>query len=179
MPKRATPPRSPLATWLRERQLLKGRGRLSGQASRPLSGHGELLRWCHQGRLAGGLSASLQATADEVVGPLAHGLGGEATRFKVLDVRLKAGEPMELVVQVDPKGTVERWAIEDVPGLVHNLNDLYRDEPSVAAGAVLGEFQDMWQLWVVSKPVLAELLQQPWFEPRRRAQLESLVSAEP
>ncbi len=162
--------KNPLAEWLRGRKLFKGR-----------AGKGDLLRWCHAGQLTGGLSVSLAATPDEVLGPLTHALGGEAKKLKVLDVRVRPGEPMELQVELplaEPR--TERWAVEDVPALVHNLNDLYRDAPGVGAGVVLGEFEDMWQLWVVSKPVLKELLGLRAFEPRNRRQLEGLFApAEP
>jgi hypothetical protein len=153
-----------VADWLRLRGLLKGR-----------AGKSDLLRWCHRGQLDGSLSVSLQATPDEAAGPLLHRLGGAARRLKLLDVRVKPGEPMELQVEFSlPERKVEKWSVEDVPGLLHNLNDLYRGEPDVSGGVLLGEFQDMWQLWAVPKPDLRELLERRWFEPRNRSDLESL-----
>ncbi|MFT3840223.1 MAG: hypothetical protein QM723_24765 [Myxococcaceae bacterium] len=129
------------------------------------------MRWCHKGQLDGGLSVSLRATPDEAFGGVVKLLGA---KLKLLDVRVRPNEPMELQVEY-PLGEelkVERWAVEDVPGLVHNLNDLFRARPEVKAGVVLGEFDDMWQLWAVEKTLLAELLQQRWFEPRNRRALE-------
>jgi hypothetical protein len=151
---------NPVAEWLRKRSLLKGR-----------AGKGDLVRWCHKGQLDGGLSVSLRATPDEAFGTLVKLLNA---KLKLLDVRVRAGEPMELQVEylLGEERKVERWAVEDVPGLVHNLNDLYRDDALVKAGVVLGEFFDMWQLWAVDKAVVRELLPMRWFEPRNRRALE-------
>jgi hypothetical protein len=129
---------------LRARQLVTG--------TRPVR---SLVRACHAGRLAGGLSVSLRATPDEVVGPLCHAVGGAARALKVLDVR--GARPLELEVQW---GEVhERWEVEDVAGLCHNLNDLFRAEPSTRAIAVLGEWEDMLQLWCVPRLDLPALLE--------------------
>lgn len=149
-----------VAEYLRKRGVLHGR-----------AGKGDVLRWCHKGQLDGGLSVSLRATPDEAFGGLVKLLGA---RLKLIDVRVKPGEPMELQVEY-PLGEgqkAERWAVEDVPGLVHNLNDLFRADQAVKAGVVLGEFDDMWQLWAVEKTLLRELLDQRWFEPRNRRSLE-------
>lgn len=153
---------NPVAEWLRTRGLLRGR-----------AGKSDLIRWCHKGQLKGALSVSLRVTPDEAFGGVVQLLGA---RLKLADVRVRAGEPMELQVEypVGEERKVERWAVEDVPGLVHNLNDLYRRDDTVKAGVVLGEFDDMWQLWAVEKPVLKELLQTRWFEPRNRRALEGL-----
>jgi hypothetical protein len=124
---------------LKELGLLKGRGEQR-----------TLLALCHAGRLVGGLSISLRATPDEVVGPLSHAMGGVAMKLKVLDVR--GTRPMELQVEFPSTNgpRVERWELDDVRGLVHNLNDLYRDEPTVKQVRVLGEWEDMLQLWCLS-----------------------------
>ncbi len=145
---------------MRRKRLLTGR-----------AGKGDLLRWCHKGQLDGGLSVSLRATPDEAFGAVVQALGA---RLKLNDVRVKPGEPMELQVEyaAGEERKVERWAVEDLPGLVHNLNDLYRESPQVKAGVVLGEFEDMWQLWAVEKKLVREMLGLRWFEPRNRRELE-------
>jgi hypothetical protein len=143
-----------LEATLRELKLLKG--------SRPVQ---SLPRACHAGRLAGGLSVSLGATPDEVVGPLCQAVGGAARALKVLDVRGRG--PLELEVQW---GEVhEKWEVEDVAGLCHNLNDLFRQEPSTAAIAVLGEWEDMLQLWCVPRAVLPRLVRARVLEEARNA----------
>ncbi len=140
---------------LKRLSLITGRGK-----------HADLLRLCHAGRLVGGLSMSLRATPDEVVGPLTHAMGGAAKQFRVLDVR--SGPPLELEMQAG--ALHEKWEVRDVPGLVHNLNDLYRDDPGVKAIALLGEWEDMLHAWCVEKAVLPTLL--------RRRVLDAVVNAD-
>jgi len=140
-----------------------------------VSGRGavkSLLKACHAGRLKGGLSVSLRATPDELVGPLAMALGGAARRLKVLDVR--TGAPM--VLEVEWGQIHEKWELEGLEALAHNLNDLFASEADVAAVAVLGEWDDMLQLWCVPKAVLARLLDEgPLAEARNRPMLQRLV----
>jgi hypothetical protein len=103
-----------------------------------------LLRRCHQGSLEGGLSISLRATPDEAVGPLLHALGAKG--FKLLDVR--TGAPM--VLEIAWNEVHEKWELADLEALVHNLNDLFRDT-GLPVIAVLGEWEDMLQLWCVPR----------------------------
>lgn len=141
---------------LKSLQLLQGKGRQNS-----------LLKLCHAGRLIGGLSVSWRVTPDEAIGALAHLKGGLATKLRVVDVRGKT--PMQLEVRFElppdvlreddgPRVVTEKWDVEDVPGLVHNLNDLYRDLRDVKLLVVLGEWEDMLQLWALPRPVLRELL---------------------
>lgn len=141
---------------LKALKLLQGKGRQSS-----------LLKLCHAGRLVGGLSVSWQVTPDEAIGALAHLKGGLATKLRVIDVRGKA--PMQLEVRFElppdvlredegPRVVTEKWDVEDVAGLVHNLNDLYRDLRDVKLLVVLGEWEDMLQLWALPRPLLRELL---------------------
>ncbi len=141
---------------LKSLQLLQGKGRQTS-----------LLKLCHAGRLVGGLSVSWQVTPDEAIGALAHLEGGLATKLRVVDVRGKT--PMQLEVRFElppdvlredegPRVVTEKWDVEDVPGLVHNLNDLYRDVRDVKLIVVLGEWEDMVQLWALPRPTLRELL---------------------
>lgn len=146
-----------LASHLKALGLLTGTGRARS-----------LLQLCHAGRLAGGLSVSLRATPDEVVGPLTHLMGGLARSLRVLDVR--GARPMELEVQFKapadplrddegPRLRVERWELDDVAGLVHNLNDLCRDDRASKLVAALGEWEDMLQLWALERSALRTLLE--------------------
>jgi hypothetical protein len=120
--------------------LIKGRGKQT-----------DVLRLCHAQRLVGGLSMSLRATPDEVVGPLTFATGA---KLRVLDVR--DGPPM--VLEIQSGELTEKWEVDGISGLIHNLNDLYRAEPLIRAVAVLGEFEDMLQVWCIEKAALPQLL---------------------
>ncbi len=129
---------------------LRALGLVSGKGALPK----RLLEACHEERLVGGMSISLRALPDEVVGPLTHAMGGAATRLKVLDVRTT--HPMVMEIQwLDVK---EKWEIESVESLIHALGDLFLDEPEVKALVVLGEWEDMLQLWALRTDVLEVLL---------------------
>lgn len=146
--------RESLAASLKKLGLVTGRGRESS-----------LLKLCHAGRLVGGLSVSLQATPDEVIGPLAHALGGAALALRVLDVR--TGRPMVLEVQ---SGELrEKWELADVSALVHNLNDLFRGDEAVRAIVELGEWEDMLQLWCLPRATLRALLDRRVLDDARNA----------
>ena len=118
---------------------------------------------CHAGRLRGGLSVSLRATPDELMGPLTTALGGSARLLKVLDVR--TGAPM--LVEIEWRDVHEKWELADLEALVHNLNDLFALEPGVAAAVVLGEWEDMLQLWCVPKSALLRLLDEGFLAEAR------------
>jgi hypothetical protein len=130
-----------------------------------------LLSLCHAGRLYGGLSISLSATPDEVLGGLTAALGGSAPALRLEDVRGKG--PFELHVRTAE--TLEKWEVEGLEGLVHNLDDLFRADHSVRACAVLGEWEDMLQVWCIDRLRLLALLQERWFEPKNRTALEQMV----
>ncbi|HEX4622177.1 MAG TPA: hypothetical protein VH208_11470 [Myxococcaceae bacterium] len=151
---------------------LKRRGliRPGAQRPKPARGPAELLVLCEAGVLLGGLSVALDVQPDEAVGALCALIGGEAPRLRILDVRKK---PFELLIQWE--GQEERWEVPDVPALVHNLNDLLRDDDSARALAVLGEWQDALQLWGIPKPALRELLGKRYFQPLNERDLESLA----
>lgn len=106
-----------------------------------------LLRECHEGRLEGGLSLSLRATADEVIGPLTYAMGGAARRLRVLDVRV--GAP--LCMEIEWGSRCEEWEVADVPALIANLNSLFEDEADVKALRVLGEWEDALQVQATPK----------------------------
>jgi hypothetical protein len=134
----------------REKVLLKRLGLLTGTGRER-----GLVRLCHARRLAGGLSVSLGATPDEVLGPLTHAIGGAALTLRVSDVR--TGPPM--VIHIEWGELKEKWEVRDVAALVHNLNDLFKSEPDARLVVVLGEWEDMLQLWPVERGALAKLLE--------------------
>jgi hypothetical protein len=136
--------------------------------------HVSLLRLCDAGLLHGGLSVALGVGSDELVGPLTLAMGGAARHFKIVDVRERP--TLELHVLVGER--TERWELEDLAALVHNLNDLYRQSGEVRAVAVLGEWADALQLLCVEKRALPRLLRQPFFAPVNAPQLAQLSGEE-
>jgi hypothetical protein len=100
-------------------------------------------------------------------------MGGAARGFKIVDVRER---PMlELHVLVGE--LTERWEVEDLGALIHNLNDLYRAALDVRAIAVLGEWADALQLVCVDKRSLSRLLRQPFFSPVNARDLMRLTES--
>lgn len=100
---------------------------------------------CHEGRLVGGLSLSLRALPDEVVSTLTWAIGVQ--KFRVLDVRTTS--PM--VMEIEWGGVHEAWELDDVSALIENLNSLFDEAPALKELIVLGEFEDMLQVWAVPK----------------------------
>jgi hypothetical protein len=130
--------------------------------------HVSLMRLCDSGLLEGGLAVALGVRPDELVGPLTLAMGGAARRFKMIDVR----ERPVLELHILAGEVSERWEVEDLWALVHNLNALYREDSDVRAIAVLGEWNDALQLLCVDKRALPKLLRERFFEPRNRDALE-------
>lgn len=154
-----------LSTTLKSLGLLTGRGVAKS-----------LVRLCHAGRLVGGLSVSLQATPDELLGPLLHALGGAAAKLKLLDVRTTTPP----VLEVQWREVHEKWECDGLEALVHNLNDLFRAEPDVKLVAVLGDWEDMLQLWCVTKEHARVLLDRRVLDDARNAPtLRRLLEGEP
>ncbi len=133
--------------------------------------HVSLLRLCDEGALAGGLTVAYDVRPDELVGPLTAAMGGAAKRFKVVDVR----ERPVLELHVLAGDVTERWEVEDLAALVHNLNDLYREAADVRAVALLGEWNDALQLLCVDKRALPRLLRQSFFAPVNQQALSRLL----
>lgn len=133
--------------------------------------HVALLRLCDAGLLEGGLTVAYGVRPDELVGPLTLAMGGAARRLKVVDVR----ERPVLELHILAGETSERWEVEDLWALVHNLNDLYREAGDVRAVAVLGEWNDALQLLCVDKRALPKLLRERFLEPRNRDALERMT----
>jgi hypothetical protein len=134
--------------------------------------HVSVLRLCEAGLLQGGLTAALNVRPDELVGPLTLAMGGAARRFKLVDVRERPRLELHALVE----GRTERWEVEELPGLVHNLNDVYRQDAGVRAVAVLGEWADALQLLCVDKRALPRLLRQSFFEPLNRETLQAIAA---
>jgi len=132
-----------------------------------------LLRLCDAGLLHGGLSVALDVRPDELVGPLTQAMAGAARGFKLVDVRER--RTLELHVLVGE--LTERWEVEDLSALVHNLSDLYEKAPDVRAIAVLGEWADALQLLCVDKRSLSRLLRQPFFAPVNARYLQRLTDS--
>jgi hypothetical protein len=140
---------------VRELGLVKGRGALPRG----------LLAACHSGRLEGGLSISLRATPDEVLGALVYAMGGAAKRLKLLDVRATTPPVLEVAF-----GELhEKWEVEGVEGLIHNLDDLLRDEADARLLVVLGEWEDMLQVWALGREPLRRLLEGRELDDARNA----------
>jgi hypothetical protein len=133
----------------------------------------ELLRQCHTGALPGGLSVALDLRPDELIGALALALGGKAAQIRVLDVR-EEPEP-ELWVRLDSQEF--HWVLEDgLFSLIASMNQTFASDASVKACVVVGEWEDMLQLWCVEKIRLKSLLPQGWFSVLNREHLNSLFA---
>lgn len=127
---------------------------------------------CELGALQGGLSVALDVRPDEAIGALCLAIGGGAKGLRVEDVRDRP-EP-ELLVRFGA-GTTERWSVPDVRALVHNLNDLFREDPAARVVADLGDRDDAQQLWCVGKHLLPGLLKERFFAPQNERQLRALL----
>lgn len=132
--------------------------------------HLVILRLCDRRALKGALSVALGVRPDELIGPLCLTVGGSGKDVRVLDVRDRPY--FELRIRY---GELEEpWEVEDLYGLVQNLNDLLKDDRQAKVVAILGEWQDALQLWCVPKSQLGHLLRQDYFAPRNRHQLEDI-----
>jgi len=153
--------------------VLKGR---PGEYAEQLKGARpeHVLPWlCEEGALEGGLSVALDVRPDEALGALCAAIGGQALQLRVEDVRDRP-EP-ELVVRLTG-GRTERWGVADVRGLIHNLNDLLREDPAARVVVDLGDREDAQQLWCVSKELLPGLLRERFFAPENERQLRDLLA---
>jgi hypothetical protein len=83
-------------------------------------------------------------------------MGGSATKLKLLDVRTTTPP----VLEMEWRDVHERWECDGLEALIHNLNDLFRTEEAVKVVVVLGEWEDMLQLWCVPKDAARGLLGQ-------------------
>lgn len=153
--------------------MLEGRLKALGQLKgRPGKKPRSLLQLCHAGKLKGGLSVSLRVTPDEAFAPLCHAMG--LSSLRLLDVRDAPAGATQLEVRL-ATGAVEKWEVEGVEGLVHNLNDLVRETPSATPCAVLGDWEDMLQLWCAPRDVLKAAMDQRWLDARNLPTLGRLL----
>ena len=149
----------PLLETLRELKLLRGRGKQKS-----------LLQLCHASRLVGAMSVSLRATPDEVVAALAEAMGA---KVKVLDVR--GQRPMQLQLRLPDAS--EHWVeADDVTMLADALNEKLREVKGFKPCAVLGEHEDMLQLWCLPADALAEGLEDGWLWPTNARALVVIAS---
>jgi hypothetical protein len=118
---------------------------------------------CDGGLLVGGLSVALDLTPDELLGPLAHAAGAA---LRILDVRGRV-----LTLQLGKSREELSWEPSSLEELIDLFNEQLRGEPAAKAVAVLGEWEEMLQLWCVEKRLLPQLGRERWFEPLNRAQL--------
>jgi hypothetical protein len=139
-------------------------------SERPGEGTPPLVALCASGLLRGGLQVALDVRPDELVGPLCQRLGGEALRLRILEVRTS---PAELWVRLFEKEA--RWPVPDVPALLRALNLAYRRVPTVRAVALLGTWEEAWQLWCLEKDVLGRLLTEGLLEAENSKELSALV----
>jgi hypothetical protein len=136
--------------------------------------HLVLLRLCDAGALVGSLTVELDVRPDELLGPLCAALGGSGPSVRAVDV--VDGPPLKLFIHY--RDHEEGWELEDLYPFVMNLNDLLKEDRQARVAAILGEWEDALQLWCVEKQRLRWLLQQPWFFPRNRMELQRMA-AEP
>lgn len=113
-----------------------------------------VLEACDAGRLVGGLSLALDARVDEVLGPLTAAMGGEAAKLRVLDVSVGPKTKLEL----EWGEGVEVWKVKGVEDLAAQLNARFLDDERVKVLVVLGEYEDMLQVWALRDDVLEVLL---------------------
>ncbi|MCI0574221.1 MAG: hypothetical protein L0Y66_26115 [Myxococcaceae bacterium] len=166
-------PPHPLLAALAERKLLR---QPPPQDAEGLPRRGEpeavaLLKLCHARLLEGGLSVALDVRPDELFGPLVAQMGGAARTVRVVDVR----ERPALELTVSFREHTERWEVEGLEGLVHNLNSLLAEEREVRAVAVLGEWEDALQLWCVPRAQLGWALRGPLAGAHNSRELAKLV----
>jgi hypothetical protein len=134
-------------------------------------GHQTLLVLCNDGLLDGGMSVALDLRPDELIGPLCERIGGRARALKVLDAR----DDPEQELLVDAGEGEEAWPVRDTRDLVDRVNEAFESDPEARAVAVLGEWEDMLQLWCVPREALASLIRAPFFEAENRSRLSALL----
>jgi hypothetical protein len=113
-----------------------------------------LERLCDTGILLGGLSIASDVKPDEAVGSICVAIGGSALHLRVLDV-LETPQA-KILVSLDDRE--DEWPLSDIPELVGDLNRFFALDDGVKAIALLGEWEDSWQLWCLAKWQLPKLL---------------------
>lgn len=113
---------------------------------------------CHHGYLVGGLSIALDVKIDEALGPLLEVMGGPAKMIRVLDIQGR-------VFSVRINAQQHEWELDGVESLIDTLNRAFAASAEVKALVLLGEWEDMIQVWALPKPTVAGLLKEDWFRP--------------
>lgn len=113
---------------------------------------------CHHGFLRGGLSIALDVKIDEALGPLLEAMGGPARMLRVLDIQGP-------VFSVKIGATQHEWELDGIESLVDTLNRVFASSTVVNALVLLGEWEDMLQVWALPKPIIRRLLDEEWFRP--------------
>jgi hypothetical protein len=130
-----------------------------------------LLRLCAAEALVGAISVDADVRPDELIGPLVCLIDGSARELRVLD-SLDSAVP-ELIISY--RGRIWEWKVSALSDLVNELNRLFQEDPPARAIAVLGEWDDMLQLWCVPKEALSLLLREKFFQPQNKAGLAALL----
>lgn len=94
---------------------------------------------------------------EELFGPLTLAMGGHLAKLKLSDVR--AGPLRELQVGD------QLWEVPSLRALIGRLNEEAASDPTAKCCALLGEWEEMLQLWVVPRKVLRLLVKRPDFQP--------------
>ena len=130
-----------------------------------------LLKLAALGALEGGLSASEDVRADELIGPLCAMMGGPARELRVTDVR----DAEALTLEVSWRGREHLWSIPRLETLAVSLNALLGDQDGVRPVAVLGVWEEALHLWCVPPDRLDALLDEALEGAWNLEQLEDLV----
>lgn len=130
-----------------------------------------LLKLAALGALEGGLSASEDVRADELIGPLCAMMGGPARELRVTDVR----DTEALSLEVSWRGREALWSISRLEALPLSLNTLLGGEEGVRPVAVLGTWEEALHLWCVPRDLLDALLDEALEGAWNLEQLEDLV----
>ena len=130
-----------------------------------------LLRLCAAEALVGAISVDADVRPDELLGPLVSLIEGSARELRVLD-SLDSVVP-ELIITY--RGRIWEWKVSALSDLVNELNRLFQTDPRARAVAVLGEWDEMLQLWCVPKEALSLLPREKFFQPQNRTELATLL----
>jgi hypothetical protein len=128
---------------------------------------------CDRDYLVGGMSIAVDVKPDEALGRLLEAIGGIATTIRVLDVR----GPRPWIFSLKLEGKEHEWEVDGLEALIDRLNVAFAAQPAVKALAQLGEWERMLQVWVLPKPLLAQLLEHEWFKPTNPRSLERALQA--
>jgi hypothetical protein len=129
-----------------------------------------LLRLCAAEALVGAISVDVDVRPDELIGPLVTLIEGSARELRVLD-SLDSVVP-ELIISY--RGRIWEWRLGGLVDLVDELNRLFQQDGAARAIVVLGEWDDMLQLWCVPKVSLSLLLREDFFRPKNQSELSAV-----